>query len=122
MGATPSPRSQNRCKTECCLFIWTCLHLDHLEHLDHHYQSADHLDHLDHRDHLDHHDQSADHLDHLRCPDHLDHLDHNDVQVIWFKNGQRIDHSYTTTGARSENTFMFLAQVKLFFRQELQNE
>ena len=32
------------------------------------------------------------------------------AQVIWFKNDQRIDHSYTTTGARSENTFMFLAQ------------
>jgi hypothetical protein len=32
------------------------------------------------------------------------------AQVIWFKNNQRIDHSYTTTGARSENTFMFLAQ------------
>ena len=78
--------------------------------------------HLDHLEHLDHIDQSADHLDHLHCPDHLDHLDYPDVQVIWFKNGQRIDHSYTTTGARSENTFMFLAQVKLFFRQELQNE
>ena len=71
---------------------------------------------------LDHLDQSADHLDHLNCPDHLDYLDHHDVQVIWFKNGQRIDHSYTTTGARSENTFMFLAQVKLFYRRELQNE
>ena len=32
------------------------------------------------------------------------------AQVVWFKNNQRIDHSYTTTGARSENTFMFLAQ------------
>jgi len=32
------------------------------------------------------------------------------AQVIWFKNNQRIDHSYTTTGTRSENTFMFLAQ------------
>jgi hypothetical protein len=35
------------------------------------------------------------------------------AQVVWFKNNQRIDHSYTTTGARSENTFMFLAQVSL---------
>ena len=32
------------------------------------------------------------------------------AQVVWFKNNQRIDNSYTTTGARSENTLMFLAQ------------
>ena len=42
---------------------------------------------------------------------HHQHHHHNEIQVIWFKNNQRIDHSYTTTGARSENTFMFLAQV-----------
>ena len=60
---------------------------------------------------LDHLDQSADLLEHLDHRDHIDHHDHHVVQVIWFKNDQRIDHSYTTTGARSENTFMFLAQV-----------
>ena len=42
-------------------------------------------------------------------------------QVIWFKNNQRIDHSYTTTGARSENTFMFLAQVSHYHHMSIWN-
>ena len=44
-------------------------------------------------------------------PSSCQNQNYHQNQVIWFKNNQRIDHSYTTTGARSENTFMFLAQV-----------
>ena len=30
--------------------------------------------------------------------------------IVWYKNNQRIDHSYTTSGSISKNTIMFLAQ------------
>lgn len=30
--------------------------------------------------------------------------------IVWYKNNQRIDHSYTTSGSKSKNTIMFLAQ------------
>jgi len=32
------------------------------------------------------------------------------ASIVWYKNNQRIDHSYTTSGTKSRNTFMFLAQ------------
>ena len=30
--------------------------------------------------------------------------------IVWYKNNQRIDDSYTTSGSISKNTIMFLAQ------------
>ena len=29
--------------------------------------------------------------------------------IIWYKNGQRIDHSYTTMGSKSKNVLRFVA-------------
>ena len=29
--------------------------------------------------------------------------------IIWYKNGQRIDHSYTTMGSKSKNVLRFIA-------------
>jgi hypothetical protein len=31
------------------------------------------------------------------------------ASIIWYKNGQRIDHSYTTMGSKSKNVLRFVA-------------
>ena len=54
-------------------------------------------------------------------PSSCQNQNYHQNQVIWFKNNQRIDHSYTTTGARSENTFMFLAQVSHYHHMSIWN-
>ena len=54
-------------------------------------------------------------------PSSSENQNYHQNQVIWFKNNQRIDHSYTTTGARSENTFMFLAQVSHYHHMSIWN-
>ena len=59
---------------------------------------------------------------HIPHNPHYDQHHQNAKQVVWFKNNQRIDHSYTTTGARSENTFMFLAQVSHIYVRPEQNK
>ena len=31
------------------------------------------------------------------------------ASIIWYKNGQRVDHSYTTMGSKSKNVLRFVA-------------
>jgi len=31
------------------------------------------------------------------------------ASIVWYKNNERIDHSYTTSGSKSKNTYMFVA-------------
>ena len=38
------------------------------------------------------------------------------AEIIWYKNGIKVDYSYTTSGRASSNTYSFVASTKFIYK------